>query len=210
MATWEMWYIHEGFLIWIIPLTYQSRESIIWACTTSFVHTCIYHMFSVFIACLCVPMLSILFSMHVFRFRFIDIHVFTSFWIYCRSFNFPYVTCHYLYLHVWITSVDYVHVCLICTPLGFIVCTGGLYLTTLDSHVQILEPGPWWPFCSWSECGADHFVATRVQQKLGYRHRSSPKFLSCLALEAPLSAREHLSAFIMYTSLHHVLLYFIF
>jgi len=29
MATWDMWYIDKGFLIWIILLTYQSRESII-------------------------------------------------------------------------------------------------------------------------------------------------------------------------------------
>ena len=52
LATWDMWYIDEGFLIWIILMTYQSRESIIWACTTDFVHTCIYHMFSISIACL--------------------------------------------------------------------------------------------------------------------------------------------------------------
>jgi len=126
MATWDMWYINDGFLIWIIPLTYQSRESIIWGCITSFVHTCIYHMFNIFIACLCVPMLSILFSMHVFRFRFIDIHVFTWFRICCRSFNFLYVTCHCVYLHAWTTSLDHVHVCLICTPLGFIICTRGV------------------------------------------------------------------------------------
>jgi len=79
MATWDMRYIDEGFLVWIIPLTYQSRESIIWACTTSFVHTCIYRMFNIFIACLCVPMLSTPFSMHVFWFKLIDIHVFTHF-----------------------------------------------------------------------------------------------------------------------------------
>ena len=41
MATWDMWYIDKSFLVWIIPLTYQPRESIIWAYTTSFVHTCI-------------------------------------------------------------------------------------------------------------------------------------------------------------------------
>jgi len=28
----------------------------------------------------------------------------------------------------------------------------GLRLTTLHSHVQILETGHWWPCCSWSEC----------------------------------------------------------
>jgi len=29
MVTSDMWYIDEGFLIWIIPSTYQPRESII-------------------------------------------------------------------------------------------------------------------------------------------------------------------------------------
>ena len=71
-----MWYIDEGFLIWIIPLTYQSRESIIRACTTSFVHTCIYRMFNLFTACLYVSMLFILCSMHVFQFQ---IHRYTCF-----------------------------------------------------------------------------------------------------------------------------------
>ena len=46
------------------------------------------------ITCLCVSMLSISFSMHVFRYRFNDTHVFTWFRIYYRSFNFLYVTCH--------------------------------------------------------------------------------------------------------------------
>ena len=44
-----------------------------------------------------------------------------------------------------------VHVCLICTPLGFIKCTHGLHPTTLNPHVQILESGSWWLCCSWSE-----------------------------------------------------------
>ena len=43
----------------------------------------------------------------------------------------------------------------------------GLHLTTLDPHVQILETGPWWPCCSWSECAADPSVTIGVQQKLG-------------------------------------------
>jgi len=110
MATWDMWYIDKCFLVWIIPLAYQSRESIIWVCTTSFIHTFIYRMFNIFIACLCVPMLLIPFSIYVFWFSFIDIHVFTWFRIYCRSFNFLYVTCHYLYLHAWSTSLDHAHV----------------------------------------------------------------------------------------------------
>ena len=50
MATCDMWYIDKGFLVWIIPLTYQSRESIIWACTTSFVHiTCLIYLSHVYV-----------------------------------------------------------------------------------------------------------------------------------------------------------------
>ena len=127
MVTSDMWYIDEGFLVWIIPSTYQPHEFIIWAYTTSFVHTYIYRVFSVFITCLpyfvawlCVPMLSRPFSMHVFRFWLIDIHVFTWPRIYC---HFPYISCHYLYLHIWITSLDHVYVYLLCIPFGFIICT---------------------------------------------------------------------------------------
>jgi len=116
--------------------------------------------------------------------------------IYCRSFNFPYVICYYLYLHTWTTSLDHVHVYLLCTPFGFIYVLAGLRLTTPDSHVQILEPGPWWPYCSWSECAANPFMVTGAQQKLGHRRNSSSQFLSCLVLEIPLAAREHLSAFV--------------
>ena len=72
----------------------------------------------------------------------------------------------------------------------------GLHLTTLDSHVQILEPRPWWPYCSWSERAADPLVVVRVQQKLGNRRSSSFQLFFWLALEVPLAAREHLSAFI--------------
>jgi len=153
-------------------------------------------MFNVFIAYLCVPMLSILFSMHVFRFRFIDIHVFTWFGIYYRSFNFFYVTYHCLYPHVWTTSLDHAHVWLPehATLLYHMYSRVASY--NPDSHVQILESEPWWSCCSWTECAADPPVAIRVaQQKLGH-HRSSPSQLfSWLALETPLAAREHLSAF---------------
>ena len=34
--TWDIWYIAEGFLIWIIPSTYLSHETIKWVCTTGF------------------------------------------------------------------------------------------------------------------------------------------------------------------------------
>ena len=174
MATWDMLYIDEGFLVWIIPLTYQSRECIIWACTTIFIHTCIYHMFNVLIACLCVHMLSTPFSMHVFRFTPIDIHVFTWLRIYCRSFNFFDVTCHCLYLYAWTTSLDHAYVWL---PehanLLYHMYSLGCFLTTLDRHVQILKSRPWWPCYSWSECAADPSVTIGVQQKFGHRRSSS-------------------------------------
>jgi len=68
MVIWDIWYIDEGFLIWIIPSTYQSHESIIWACTTSFVHTCIYRMLDIsshVYMCLC--------SRHYFLCMFSDL-----------------------------------------------------------------------------------------------------------------------------------------
>jgi len=80
--------------------------------------------------------------------------------------------------------------------LALLYVLAGLHLTTLDSHVQILEPGPWWLGCNWSECAADPLVVVRVQQKLGRRRRSSFQLFSCLAHEIPLAAREHLSAFV--------------
>ena len=89
-----------------------------------------------------------------------------------------------------------VHVCLICTPLDFTICTRGLHLTTLNSHVQILEPGLWWLSCNWSECAVDPPMVVRVQQKLRRRRSSSFQLFSCLALEVSLTAREHLSTYV--------------
>ena len=85
-------------------------------------------MFNVFIACF----LCMLFDSDLLIYM-----------IYCHSFNFPYVTCYFLYLHAWTTSLDHVHMYLLCTPFGFINVLTGLRLTTLDSHIQILETGPW-------------------------------------------------------------------
>ena len=72
--------------------------------------------------------------------------------IYWRSFNFPYVTCtcmfgpHHLIMY---TCASYAR------HLALLYVLAGLRLTTLNSHVQILETGPWWPCCSWSEYAAD-------------------------------------------------------
>jgi len=106
----------------------------------------------------------------------------------------------YAHMYLYSRYTFPVHVCLICTPLGFIICTRGLHLTTLDPHIQFLESRPWWPCCSWSECAADPFVVIRVQQKLGCRPSSSSQLFSWLAPEASLVARDHLSAFVIYIS----------
>jgi len=147
----------------------------------------------VFIACLCAPMLSTLFSMHAFWFRLIDIHVFTWFRIYCRSFNFFYVTCDCLYLHAWTTSLDHAHVWL---PEHanwlYHMYSPGCFLTTLDSHVQILESGSWWPFCSWSECAAEAWISGCL---------SRPFFLPAF----PWSAREILILLLVSTFPYFIL-----
>jgi len=51
------------------------------------------------IACLCEPMLSILFSMHAFRFRFIHMYL-LDFGFTTASLISIYITGHYLYLYV--------------------------------------------------------------------------------------------------------------
>ena len=132
IATWGMWYIDEGFLVWIIPLTYQSHESIFWACTTSFVHTYIYRMINVFIACLFVLKLSTPFSMHIFRFRLIDIYVFTWFRICCRSSNF-----HLCYLSLPI-PVCLNHITWSCTR----VTAWARQLALSYVHAELLSDNP--------------------------------------------------------------------
>ena len=136
-------------------------------------------------------MLSIPFSMHVFRFRFIDIHVFTWFQIYCRSFNFLFVTCHCMYLYAWTTSLDHVHMWL---PEHanwlYHMYSSGCFLTTLNPHVQIPESGPWQSCCSWSE---------HAQRKRGLAVSCSDPLSSSLLLigsrDSHLATREYLPVF---------------
>ena len=103
-----------------------------------------------------------------------------------------------------------VHVCLICTSLGFIICTRGLHLTILNPHVQILKTRLSWSCCNWLECVADPSGAIGVQQKLGHHRSSSSQLFSWLALEASLAARKHLSAFVMLPLRIMYFCYFIF
>ena len=111
--------------------------------------------------------------------------------IYCYSFNFPYVTCtcmpgpHHLIMY---TCVSYAR------HLALLYVLAGLRLITLDSHVQILETGPWWPYYTRSECAAGPPVVVRALPKLG-RHRSSSFSSSTVWLTRSLLLYcEHLSA----------------
>ena len=76
----------------------------------------------------------------------------------------------------------------------------GLRLTTLDSHVQIKDTGPWWPYYSWSEYAADSSMTVGAQQMLGL---SSQLFLLVPLLLLLVSTSQ-----LMYISSYDVLLYF--
>jgi len=188
IATWDIWYIDEGFLVWIIPLTYLSRESIIWACTTSFVHTCIYCMFNLFTACTFTLRTAFYacFQFQIHRyiwFTVVPLISLTLFVITCTCILRP----HHLITYTCICHARH---------LILLYVLVGLRLTTLNSHVQILETRPWWPCCNWSS--AQRILPWRSERSKSVDHRrsSSSQFLSCLVLEIPLVAREHLSAFV--------------
>jgi len=84
----------------------------------------------------------------------------TWFWIYYWYLISIYVIGQCLYLHAWNTSLDHVHVWL---PMHanwlHLTYSLGYFLTTLDLHVQIQEPGPWWAYCSWSECTVEAWIS---------------------------------------------------
>ena len=126
-------------------------------------------------------------------------------WFSCSYFTYYLISCSYvLTFTIHLSCTQY----LICTPLGFIICTRGLHLITLNSHVQILEPVSWWIGCSWLKCAADPPVVVRGQQKLGHRRSFSFQFLSCLALEA-LLLLVSTSQLLLCISLH-ILYFYIF
>ena len=119
----------------------------------------------------------------------------------CFSIQTYWYTCIYLISNLLSFSLYYLSVpvpaCLehitwscTCVPVMHAIWLYHMYslglLTTLDSQVQILESGPWWLGCNWSECTADPPVVIGVQQKLEHRRSSSSQLFSCLALEAPL------------------------
>ena len=126
---------------------YQSHESIIWACTTSFVHTFIYRMLDV--------------SSHVYVYIWYRHHFICMFsdsdlliYMYLISDLLPILWFSFILLVIVDTCMpeshhfDPIHVWL---P-AHLTYSLGCFVTTLDLHVQIQEHGPWWPYCSWSEC----------------------------------------------------------
>jgi len=46
-VTWDIRYIDEGFLVWIVPSMHLSHEAVNWACTTSFAYIRFYSVLSV-------------------------------------------------------------------------------------------------------------------------------------------------------------------
>ena len=158
MVTSDMWYIDEGFFVWIIPSTYQPHESKIWAYTTSFVHTYIYRVFSVFITCLIFYLSHdyvYLCSLYRFPCMFSD----SDLLIYMYLLDFGFTVIFLILLVISCTCMPgphhlimYTCACYAC-HLALSYVLAGL-LITLDSHVQILESRPCWSCCSWSECAA--------------------------------------------------------
>ena len=69
---------------------------------------------------------------------------------------FPVITLLTVLFHVLICLYSrytfLVHMYLLCTSFGFIYVLAGLRLTTLNSHVQILVPGPWWHVIGSEKC----------------------------------------------------------
>ena len=166
MVTWDIWYIYEGFLVWIIHLTCLSRESISLICTTSlsilvFIVCLTYlpHVYMYLCSSYCLLYACFQFQIHRYTwFTVVPLISLMLFVITCTCILGP----HHLIMY---TCTYYAR------QLASLYVLAGLCLTILDFDVQILETGHWWPYCSWSECAADPSVTIRVQQKFG----SSPQ-----------------------------------
>jgi len=157
LATWKMWYIDEGFLVWIIPWRIYpvNPESeivqlvlsilIVIACLIYLSHVYMYLCFSYCLLC-------------IFPFQ---THRYTWFTV-IPLISFVLLVVAYICMPGSHHLIMYTCDCLLCTPFGFIICTRRVASTTLYSHIQILELGPWWPYCSWSECTTNPSMATKV------------------------------------------------
>ena len=128
--------------------------------------------------------------------------------IYCRSFNFRYVICYYLYLHNWTTSFDHAHVYLLCMPFGFIICTHRVTSDNLEFScpdprdrtlvtLAVTDQSAQRIFPWWSECSRSLDVAVALPSS------SSPIWLS-RSLLLLMSTSQ-----LLYISLYYVLLYFL-
>ena len=150
--------VYKWGFFWIIPLMYQFRESIIWACTTSFVHTCIYRMFNLFAVCTYAlhTAFHACFQFQIHRYIWFTVVPLISLMSLVIS-----CTCilgsHHLIMYMYTCYARH---------LASLYLLAGLRLRILNSHVQILETGRWRPCCSRSECAANPSRTIGVQQKL--------------------------------------------
>ena len=96
-----------------------------------------------------------------------------------------YLLSYFMFIHAHVHDTHFLYTC-ICYArrLALLMYSLGL-LTSLDSHVQILEPGSWWLGCSRSERAADPPVVVRAQSKLRRRRSSSSHLMMYWVL--PLS-----------------------
>jgi len=94
-------------------------------------------------------------------------------------------------MYARITSFDHVHVWLPehanCLSLTYSL---GCFLTTLDLHVQIQEPGPWWPSVVDQSAQWKHGLAIIYSKPLFFQ----PPLIS--SQDSHLSTREYFSAFL--------------
>ena len=125
-----------------------------------------------------------------------------------NRFSYSYLP-HFMFICAYVNDTSFLYTCAwYARHWALLYVLAGLHLTTLDSHVQILEPGVWWLGCNWSECAADPPVVVRVQQKLRRRRRSSFQFLFCLTLEAlPCCSWASLSFYYVYLFMYCTLVF---
>ena len=143
--TWDIRYIDEGFLFWIIPSTYLFHEAINWVCTAGvavFAFIRFYIDFSVydhyyiivascFITCVLFHQSLALILLYHEYFLF-DITCYLSICFCVLVFT------TWFSIHVYDSNLS-IHVCLSLTLFGIHHTTRWGVLTPLDPHVQIPE-----------------------------------------------------------------------
>jgi len=149
MMTWDIWYIDEDFLVWIIPSMYLSYEAVNWVCTAGFVvFTSIGFYFRFLILLLLLlyyiylhsSLPLVFYSTSLLLLSHYTMHVpfLISFII---SLPAPICMCSwhdFQYILFWFGFID-TRVFIPACHSAFTISLIGEFLTSLNSHVQILE-----------------------------------------------------------------------